>query len=608
MAKLKKPTTTTPKKSEHPARGVAFRTLWYFWQEVKREKWFSLGMLIITPMVIFFRDFYFIMVLAGIIDKVSSGAIPQDQLWQTLGPEAIMLVIIVALSSIVFEKLRLWFCWKMELRAMYKLSSLVFNTLCTQSMSFHNDRFGGSLVSQTNRFVGAFERLIDNAVWAIMPLVSSIVFTIIILWPLIPAVAIFLICFCVVYVVISALAYKSTAKYNAAEAAASTKQTGQLADSITNIISVKSYGRESHERKRYAGYQDRTFAASIKLMRAVIGRDMAFSGIGVMVTAAIVIFLIGGPGWFGIGVSTMIMIVTYTQQITGRLWDVNKIFRDFSRIFGDAYEMTVILDTTDAVKDMPGAQPLEVTKGEIEFQDITFQHSDSQAPLFKDFSLKLKSGERVGLVGISGSGKTTLTKLLLRFADVSKGTILIDKQNIAAAQQISLRRQVAYVPQETSLFHRSIADNIAYAKPDASRAEVIRAAKLANADEFIVTLQDGYDTLVGERGVKLSGGQRQRVAIARAILKDAPILVLDEATSALDSESEKLIQSALVELMNDRTSLVIAHRLSTVKNLDRIVVLKDGEIVEQGTHNQLTKRGGEYAKLWDYQSGSLHQE
>ena len=178
MAKQKKPTTTTPKKSKHPSRGVAFRTLWYFWQEIKREKWFSLGMLIVTPMVIFFRDFYFIMVLASIIDKVSSGAIPQDQLWQTLAPEAITLVVIIAFSSIVFEKLRLWFCWKMELRSMYKLSSLVFNTLCTQSMSFHNDRFGGSLVSQTNRFVGAFERLIDNAVWAIMPLVCSIIFTI----------------------------------------------------------------------------------------------------------------------------------------------------------------------------------------------------------------------------------------------------------------------------------------------------------------------------------------------------------------------------------------------------------------------------------------------
>ena len=208
-------------------------------------------------------------------------------------------------------------------------------------------------------------------------------------------------------------------------------------------------------------------------------------------------------------------------------------------------------------------------------------------------------------MGISGSGKTTLTKLLLRFADVKGGEILIDNQNISKVQQASLREAIAYVPQETSLFHRSIADNIAYARPDASREEIVRAAKLANAHEFIKDLPDGYDTLVGERGIKLSGGQRQRVAIARAILKDAPILVLDEATSALDSESEALIQAALVKLMKGRTSIVVAHRLSTIASLDRIIVLDDGKIKEQGTHQQLLKKHGAYYHLWSRQSGAF---
>lgn len=254
---------------------------------------------------------------------------------------------------------------------------------------------------------------------------------------------------------------------------------------------------------------------------------------------------------------------------------------------------------------MPDAGTLVAQKGDIEFNGITFKHADAKAPIFKDFSLSVKPGERIGLVGISGSGKTTLTKLLLRFADVQKGEILIDGQNVSKVQQVSLREAIAYVPQETSLFHRSIADNIAYAHPEASRDEIIRAAKLANAHDFIKDLPDGYETLVGERGVKLSGGQRQRIAIARAILKDAPILVLDEATSALDSESEALIQDALVKLMKGRTSIVVAHRLSTIASLDRIIVLDNGKIIEQGTHQQLLEKHGAYHHLWSRQSGAF---
>lgn len=270
--------------------------------------------------------------------------------------------------------------------------------------------------------------------------------------------------------------------------------------------------------------------------------------------------------------------------------------------------MTQILDTKDDVKDIADAKALKVEKGEIDFENIHFKHADAKEAIFNNFSLSIKPGERVGLVGISGSGKTTLTKLLLRFADVDEGEIKVDGQNISEVQQISLRENIAYVPQETSLFHRTIAENIAYAKPDASRKEIVRAAKLANAHDFIMSLPDGYETLVGERGIKLSGGQRQRIAIARAILKDAPILVLDEATSALDSESEALIQDALEKLMKGRTSIVVAHRLSTIASMDNIVVLEGGKIIEQGTHHQLIKKGGAYDKLWSRQSGAFLDE
>jgi ATP-binding cassette subfamily B protein len=294
----------------------------------------------------------------------------------------------------------------------------------------------------------------------------------------------------------------------------------------------------------------------------------------------------------------------------GKLWDFNSILRDVNKAFGDAYEMTKILDEPVLVKDAPDARKLAVDRGRVEFRDVTFWHTDASKKdqVFSGFNLDIPAGQRVGLVGHSGSGKTTLTKLILRFADVQSGGIFIDGQNIADVTQDSLRRAIAYVPQEPLLFHRSIRDNIAYARPNANETEIRAAARQANALEFIEKLPDGFNTLTGERGVKLSGGQRQRIAIARAILKDAPILVLDEATSALDTESEKLIQEALKHLMHGRTSIVIAHRLSTVAELDRIVVLSDGRIVEDDTHSELLMRGGTYAKLWNRQTGLANDD
>ena len=269
--------------------------------------------------------------------------------------------------------------------------------------------------------------------------------------------------------------------------------------------------------------------------------------------------------------------------------------------------MTRVLDEPRLVADDPDAPELKVTEGAIDFEHLSFAYRDAAAgeSVFDNLTLHVAAGQRVGLVGKSGSGKTTLTKLLLRLDDVQGGRVLVDGQDVSRCTQQSLRRQVAYVPQEALLFHRSIRENIAYGRPDATDEQIREAARLANALEFIDRLPRGFDTMVGERGVKLSGGQRQRVAIARAILTDAPILVLDEATSALDSESEALVQEALENLMRGRTSIVVAHRLSTVAALDRIVVLADGEIVEDGTHAQLVEAGGEYASLWSRQTGAF---
>lgn len=584
------------------------RTLHYFWREIVKYKWYTLGCMIITPIVVFIRAILAPMIFADLIEKASLG-LPVSEILELAFWEVVAFMLLYTVNKLVFEELRLYWCWKMEMLAMYDLAMQCFNTVSEQSMQFHSDRFSGSLVSQSNKFVGSFERLMDVIIWDLWPTLIYIVMVVIILAPQVPWFAVGLILFTTIYAMICTFSFRKISNLNEEWAAAETKQTGQLADSISNIISVKSYAKEAHERRRYADFSRKSYNAGIKSMRATIARDILFNCVQLCITALILVFLLMGREWLGISVAVLVLIVNYAQAIQGELWNINSILKNINRVFGDAHEMTLILDTIDDVVDIPEAQTLIMNQASVDFDNISFRHKDAKDEIFTNFNLKVEPGERIGLVGVSGSGKTTLTKLLLRFADVNSGEITVSGQNIRNITQQSLRENIAYVPQETSLFHRSIAENIAYGKPDATQAEIEQAAKLANAHEFIIDMPEGYETLVGERGVKLSGGQRQRIAIARAILKDAPILVLDEATSALDSESEALIQSALERLMKGRTSIVIAHRLSTVASLDRIVVLQNGKIVEQGSHHALLEqKDGVYHHLWSRQSGAFMEE
>ncbi len=589
-------------------QNTVFRTLHYYWQEIKKYKWYALGTFLITPVVVFIKAILAPLIFADLIEKVSQG-LPFEELVGIALGEIFFFLFLYMLNKLVLEELRLFWCWKLELLAIYDLADLCFDTVSAQSMQFHSDRFSGSLVSQTNKFIWAFERLIDVIVWDFWPMLVYIIMVVIVLAPQVPWFAAGLVIFVIVYATIAGLSFRKIGHLNDEEASAEAKQTGQLADSISNIISVKSYAMEGHEKERYSKFAKTTYGTGIQLMRATIKRDIMFSGVQIGITALILAFLLVGREWLGLTIATLILIVNYAQTIQGELWSITHIFKNINRVFGDTHEMTLILDMVDDVVDEPNALPLDLETTDIEFKDIAFQHADAKTPIFMNFNLKIQPGERVGLVGVSGSGKTTLTKLLLRFADVSEGAVAISGQDIKQITQQSLRENIAYVPQETSLFHRTIAENIAYGKPSASFEEIQRAAKLANAHDFVMELPNGYDTLVGERGIKLSGGQRQRIAIARAILKDAPILVLDEATSALDSESEALIQDALNTLMKGRTSLVIAHRLSTVASLDRIIVLENGKIVEQGTHHELLEKPkGVYHHLWSRQSGAFMED
>ena len=583
------------------------RTLHYFLGATKKYKGLAIGGVITTPAVIFIRSILAPLLLANMIQIISDGLRGEDLVLAIL-PEAILLIATTMLRCFILGPLRMWCVWKMEIKVMYDLSCRAFDTVSEQSMQFHSDRFSGSLVSQTNKFVGAYERLMDEFFWNIFPVFLDVVMIIIVMLPRAPLFVVGIIAFIIIYIVFAAIWFKKLAPIHEREAKASNKCTGQLADSVSNIVAVKSYAREKYESSRYARYQSEWYKTIFESLKQNTKRNYFFDSVGVGLIVLIVIFMIGAQDWFGVSVATLILIVNYSQNILGDLWSIRSVFKSLNRVFGDAREMTEILDMKDDVVDAPNAKKLVIDKARIDFDNITFKHKDAKEAIFKNFSLGIKSGDRIGLVGVSGSGKTTLTKLLLRFADVNEGAILIDGQNVSDVTQKTLREAIAYVPQESSLFHRTVFDNIAYGRPGASKEEVLKAAKLANADEFIRKLPDGYETMVGERGVKLSGGQRQRIAIARAILKDAPILVLDEATSALDSESEALIQGALTNLMKGRTSIVVAHRLSTIAGLDEIVVLNDGKIVEQGTHAELLAKGGEYQKLWSRQSGAFLDE
>ena len=591
------------------------RTLYYFLKANSKYKWFALGVLIITPIVIFVRTVLAPLVVANIIDILSSakpedfvnsGNIFQIPLVQKVLPQGIFLFLCQLIGSGILGNLRVYLVWKMELLTVNDLSIQCFDTVNNQSMQFHSDRFSGSLTAQVGRFTRAYERFADSVIFNIIPLIVTFSSIFVILINRAPSFAILLMIFSIVFAIVSSKSFKRIGECNEKEAAAQNKQTGQLTDSITNILSVKSYAQENYERSRYTKFQAETLAAGENSMRATIHRDVIFDSIFLLIYLFMIIFIVIGAPVMTLSISTVILIFQYSQTILMNLWDVSSIFKNFTRVFGDAHEMTVILDTVDTVVDEKNAKKLIIDRGAIDFNNISFKHADASDNIFTDFNLKIKPGERIGLAGLSGSGKTTLIKLLLRFADVDSGVIKIDGQNIRKVTQHSLRKNIAYVPQEASLFHRTIAENIAYAKPDASMEEIRHAATLANAAEFIDKLPNVYETMVGERGIKLSGGQRQRIAIARAILKDAPILVLDEATSALDSESESLIQEALLHLMHGRTSIVIAHRLSTISNLDRIIVLENGQIIEQGSHEELLKNPyGQYKKLWSRQSGGF---
>lgn len=581
------------------------RTLHYYWQVTRRHKVLFAALMASTFAFVALLSYGNPYVMSLIVDQVSAQPVEADQVFTVFGPYIVALILINVFGQAA-SKLQDYTMYKLEIAASYDLATMSFDALCNQSMSFHSNRFGGTLVSQTTKFMSAYQQLIETIMFPFLPVLCSVIFTCGILLPRVPLYVAILMVLLAVYASISYYLYKRILSLNEKAASAQNQLSGELSDSVANILAVKTYGREDYERGLFDNANREVVARDSKRMWASLTRGIITACITVVIMSVVTVFIAGGNAWYGITPGTLVVMFTYTYTVTNQFNFINNGLQRFNRAFGDASGMTAILDEPRLVADKPGAPDLKVSHGAIDFQGIDFFYTDGNAKtqVFDKFELHIPAGQRVGLVGMSGAGKTTLTKLLLRLSDIQEGQILIDGQNIADTTQQSLRRQIAYVPQEALLFHRSIAENISYGKPDASMDQIRRAAKQANALEFIEKLPQGFDTITGERGIKLSGGQRQRIAIARALLADCPVLVLDEATSALDSESEKLVQDALATLMEGRTCIVVAHRLSTVASLDRIVVLDGGKIIEDGPHDELVFQGGEYAHLWNRQTGA----
>ena len=581
------------------------RTLHYYWLVTRRH--FGLFALLVFSTLFFggFQTYMNPFVMGLIVDRVSAAPVAADQVFVVFGPYIAALVL-VNICGQTCSKLQDYSLWKLEIAVSYDLATMSFDALSNQSMTFHSNRFGGTLVSQTSKFMAAYNQLVEALVHPFLPVFGSVVFVCALLGPRVPLYVVILMALFAVYATVSYIMYKRILHLNEKAAKAQNDLSGELSDAVTNILTVKTYGREDYERSLFDTANREVVLRDSKRMRSSLVRGVITAGIAVVIMSVVAVFISGGNAWFGITPGTLVMMFTYTYTMTLQFNFINSGLQRFNRAFGDASGMTQVLDEPRLVADAPDAKPLVVREGAIDFQDIGFSYEDGgvRTKVFEGLDLHIPAGQRVGLVGMSGAGKTTLTKLLLRLSDIQEGRILVDGQDVSACTQQSLRRSIAYVPQEALLFHRSIAENIAYGRPDATMDEIREAARRANALEFIERLPQGFDTITGERGIKLSGGQRQRVAIARALLADCPILVLDEATSALDSESEHLVQDAFATLMRGRTCIVVAHRLSTVASLDRIVVLADGKVIEDGPHDELIAAGGEYAHLWSRQTGA----
>lgn len=513
-----------------------------------------------------------------------------------------------ALSNLVGwfgQRIRMFALGRLEAKAMTDLYDQAFSYLLEHSHDFFISNFTGTLTRRVTRYARAFESVAENLLMNLIPALLFLTGVVGVLsfrniW-----LGIGLLFMTLLFIYIQYLMVMRLQPLRARRTEEDSHMTGALSDVVLNHSTIVMFGSGLYERSVFQKVADGWREATKQTNDAyawiygVQGLIAIFIEISILSATAYL--------WFRgvLTVGDFVLVQIYIIGLLNQVWGIGRNMRQLHDAFTEAGEMIDIMTLPHDIVDAPHASALAVSAGAITFDRVVFKYNDSTAVL-NDLSLAIQPKEKVALVGSSGAGKTTIAKLLLRFYNLTSGNISIDGQDIAEVTQESLRRKIAFVPQEPMLFHRTLMENIRYGRQEATDEEVIEAAKRARCYEFISSYPLGFETMVGERGVKLSGGERQRVAIARAILKDAPILVLDEATSSLDSESERLIQDALFELMKGKTVIAIAHRLSTIMHMDRIIVLEKGSVVLTGTHDELLSHESNlYKKLWEIQAGGF---
>lgn len=583
-------------------RGPAFRSVLGYTFSHWRSQPLRLSTMIIGMLLATAADVLTPLYSGRLVDSLSLGS----NAWDAAIHALIALLALGALALIA-RQVTFYVLTDFTLKIMSDMAASAFRKLQRFSTDWHANAFAGSTVRKVTRGMWALDLLNDTLIIALLPSLLMLVGSVVLLawfWPLmglIVAIGSVLYIACTIVISLGFVAPAATLANSW-----DTRMGGALADSMSCNAVVKAFGAEAREDERLAMVVNKWRSRTRRTW--LIGTLNGFiQGANLLVMRGVIIafaLYLWTKGQATAGDITFVLTAFFMLQ--GYLRDVGMHIRNLQRSVNDMEELVDIEAQSYGIADKPGAPAIRIGNGEITFNHVTFHYGRHEAALYRDFSVRIEAGERVGLVGHSGSGKTTFVKLIQRLYDVNGGAILIDGQNIADVTQASLRSQIAIVQQEPILFHRTLAENIAYARPGASQAEIEEAARLASAHDFISRLPKGYRTLVGERGVKLSGGERQRVAIARAFLADAPILILDEATSSLDSESEVLIQQAMERLMVGRTTLVIAHRLSTVRALDRLLVFDKGRIVEEGNHDALIRKSdGIYRRLFERQALEL---
>lgn len=541
-----------------------------------------------------------------IIDKATIClTVPQGLLATVFIPAVLFVLLyqVMDLCWIAFDFFRL--------KTLPKIRADIINTMFSylqgHSYSYFQKNFTGSLANKISDMARSAESVIAQIVEPIFSQIMALIVAVIAMYFVNPFFSGVLLLWAVFFLGIGFLFYKSTLTRAALFSEINSFSMGKLVDSVTNIVSSKLFARNVYEKQYLLRYVQESKEKDEALQRHMLKLKIV-QGISVtLLFGCMVSILIYARERNLVTIGDFAFVLSLSTAIMQGLWYLVSHFLTFFQELGICQQALSIVNVPHEIVDTPNAKALKVIKGEIVFDRVTFNYEKGKN-VFKDKSLTIKGGQKVGLVGFSGSGKTTFASLILRFFDLDQGKILIDDQDIKKVTQDSLHAQIAMIPQDPILFHRSLLENIRYGRLEATDAEVIEASKKAHCHEFIELLPDGYHTMVGERGLKLSGGQRQRIAIARAILKNAPILILDEATSALDSITEKKIQASLKYLMQNRTAIVIAHRLSTLTDMNRILVFMGGQVVEDGSHEALLKRGGHYAKLWEMQTGGFLPE